>query len=238
MAENRRGKEQRFYFSRGQLVLLGGAFALASIIIFFFGVFVGKGIEERRIVKNEEPAVKIPVKPPSQGSSGTPAPPAKEELTFYDTMPKPAAASAVVADKPNEIRQPEKIAKLDVKDRKPPAKEEAPPAPKTVERRVEKAALRVEAPQKNQVGEAAERQENGKNWTVQVNAVPDERAAKASVDRLKSKGYNAYMTEARNNGKVWYRVRVGRYGTREEADKMVDSLKTRENLAAVFATSR
>jgi cell division septation protein DedD len=238
MAENRRGKEQRFYFSRGQLVLLGGAFVLASIVIFFSGIFVGKGIEERRIVKNEEPAIKIPVKPSSQGLSGTPVPQAKEELTFYDTLPKPAAASAVVADKPSEIRQPEKIAKLDVKDRKSPAKEEMPPAPKTAERKVEKAALRVETPQKNQVGEAAERQENGKNWTVQVNAVPDERSAKASVDRLKSKGYNAYMTEARNNGKVWYRVRVGRYGTREEADKMVDSLKTRENLAAVFATSR
>jgi cell division septation protein DedD len=237
MAENRRGKEQRFYFSRGQLVLLGGAFVLASIVIFFFGIFVGKGIEERRIVKNEEPAIKIPVKPSSQGLSGTP-PQAKEELTFYDTLPKPAAASAVVADKPGEIRQPEKIAKLDVKDRKSPAKEETPPAPKTAERKVEKTALRVEAPQKNQVGEAAERQENGKNWTVQVNAVPDERSAKASVDRLKSKGYNAYVTETRNNGKIWYRVRVGRYGTREEADKMVDSLKTRENLAAVFATSR
>ena len=236
MAENRRGKEQRFYFSRGQLVLLGGAFALASIVIFFLGVFVGKGIEERRIVKNEEPAIKIPVKPSSQGSTSGAS--AKEELTVYDTLPKSAAASAVAADKPNEIRQAEKVAQLDVKDRKPPAKEEAPPAPKTVERKVEKAALRVDASQKNQAVEPAERQENGKNWTVQVNAVPDERSAKGWVDRLKSKGYNAYVTEVRNSGKVWYRVRVGRYGTREEADRMVDSLKTRENLATVFATSR
>ena len=73
---------------------------------------------------------------------------------------------------------------------------------------------------------------------MQVNAVPDERAAKVWVDRLRSKGYNAYMTEVNDKGKLWYRVRVGRYGTREEADKMVDSLKTKENLAAVFATSR
>ena len=53
MAENRRGKDERFYFSRGQLVLLGGTFTFASIVIFFLGVVVGKGIEERRMVKNE-----------------------------------------------------------------------------------------------------------------------------------------------------------------------------------------
>ena len=50
MAENRRGKENRFYFSRGQMVLLGGAFTLASLVIFFLGIFVGKGIEERKLV--------------------------------------------------------------------------------------------------------------------------------------------------------------------------------------------
>jgi len=44
MAENRRGKENRFYFSRGQMVLLGAAFTVASVIIFFLGMFVGKGI--------------------------------------------------------------------------------------------------------------------------------------------------------------------------------------------------
>ena len=59
MAENRRDRDKRFYFSRGQLVLLGGAFTLASIITFLLGVFVGKRIEERRMVKPEEPLVKI-----------------------------------------------------------------------------------------------------------------------------------------------------------------------------------
>ena len=48
-----------------QLFLLGGAFTLASLIIFFLGIFVGKGIEERKIVKKEEPLVRIPVKPQS-----------------------------------------------------------------------------------------------------------------------------------------------------------------------------
>ena len=37
MAENRRGKDNRFYFSRGQMVLLGGAFTLTAAIIFVLG---------------------------------------------------------------------------------------------------------------------------------------------------------------------------------------------------------
>ena len=42
MAENRRGKDKRFYFSRGQFVLLGAALH-CFLIIFFFGVLVGRG---------------------------------------------------------------------------------------------------------------------------------------------------------------------------------------------------
>src|SRR5437773_4634623 len=91
MAENRRGKDKRFYFSRGQLVLLGGTFTVASIVIFFLGVVVGKGIEERRMVKNEEPSIKIPVKPSTQGSNGATGAQSKEELTFYDTLTKSPA---------------------------------------------------------------------------------------------------------------------------------------------------
>ena len=42
MAENRRGKDNRFYFSRGQLVLLGGAFTLTAAIVFFLGYLSAK----------------------------------------------------------------------------------------------------------------------------------------------------------------------------------------------------
>ena len=73
MAENRRGKENRFYFSRGQMVLLGAAFTLATVVIFFLGIFVGKSIEERKLLKKEEPLVKIPVKPGSAEPSAAPA---------------------------------------------------------------------------------------------------------------------------------------------------------------------
>ena len=103
---------------------------------------------------------------------------------------------------------------------------------------LERALPPAEVPQKAHAAETAEQKENDKGWTVQVNALPDERSAKIWVDRLQNKGYRAYVTEVRNQDKLWYRVRVGKYGTRDEADKMLETLKNKENLTKAFATNR
>jgi cell division septation protein DedD len=71
-----------------------------------------------------------------------------------------------------------------------------------------------------------------------VNAYPDERSAKQIVERLKNKGYNAYVSEVQNQGKTWYRVSVGRYTSRDEADKVLEALRSKENFPKAFVTSR
>jgi cell division septation protein DedD len=222
MAENRRGKENRFYFSRGQMVLLGGAFTLASLVIFFIGMFVGRGIEERKIAKREEPLVKIPLRPEGAASDGSTAP-KKDEITF-DNAPLKAPAAPLVEEKTQLEKPPEKIAKADVAAPKPEKKSEI---------------VAIEAVAKNTDASAsAEAADAGKIWRAQVNAFPDERSAKLLVDRLKNKGYNAYVSETQNRGKTWYRVSVGRYNSREEADKIVEALRTKENHPKAFAASK
>src|SRR5438093_10809463 len=124
MAENRRGKDKRFYFSRGQLVLLGGTFTFASIVIFFLGVVVGKGIEERRMVNNEEPSIKIPVKPSTQGSNSATGAQSKEELTFYDTLTKSPGPQPFGQAKLRKAKRQEKVAREDIKNNKRRPKEE------------------------------------------------------------------------------------------------------------------
>ena len=213
MAENRKGKDHRFYFTRNQLLFLGGAFVAAAVVIFFLGVFTGKGIEERRLVKTEAPLVKIPVKPAAPGGAGAQGGSPKDELTFYNTLSKSSGTPSSAVEK--EAKPPQKKAKPEIKESKAQAKEE--PAPSV---------------------DQAESKENGKRWTVQVNAFPDERSAKSWVDRLKNKGYNAYVTEVSIKGKTWYRVRVGEYGTREEARKVEETLKTKENYPKAFIASR
>jgi cell division septation protein DedD len=230
MAENRRDRDKRFYFSRGQLVVLGGAFTLASLVIFLLGIVVGRVIEERKMARPEEPLIKIPVKPSAQGGRGSAAQ-KQEELTFYDTLAKSSGAELSAEERASDLQQPEKAPQSEAKETQSKEREASPPA-----------LLRAEGPpavEKSnavQPSNTAEEKESSNAWYVQVNAFPDEKSGKVSVDRLKNKGYNAYLTEARNQGKIWYRVRVGQYSSREEAEKMADTLRSRENFPKAFAT--
>jgi cell division protein FtsN len=238
MAENRREKENRYYFSRGQMIILGGAFTLASVVIFLIGMLVGKELEERKILKKEEPLVRIPLKPAASSSGGSAAAPKSDEITFYDTLSKSPVAKAPLERKRKEARTPEKLTKSEMKEAAPPPKAESPPA-KVAEKKIDKVAPPAEEPKKAETAESGEAKDQVRVWRAQVDAFPDEKSAKRLVDRLKNKGYNnAYVTEAPFKGKTWYRVNVGKYASREEADKVVETLKSKENQAKAFAASR
>jgi cell division septation protein DedD len=181
------------------------------------------------MVRPEEPLLKFPVTPSAHGSGAGPASQAKEELTFYDTLAKSSNSESSLEEKASESKQPEKAAKSERKEVKTKGREASPPVSLKAEEkapREKSTALQLS----NSVGEP------GKGWYVQVNAFPDEKSGKVSVDRLKNKGYNAYLTEARNNGKLWYRVRVGEFSSREEAERIADILKSKENFPKAFAT--
>jgi DedD protein len=233
MAENRRGKDRRYYFTLGQMVMLATVFTLTCVVIFFLGIFIGQGIEARKMVRPEDPLVKIPIKPSAQGSAGTAGASPKEELTFYETLTKSPKGQAAREEKVKDDREAGKSRK-EFRDAASEPKNDPVPVPsKATEKKAEPAATAA-----TQAVDTAERRENGKVWTVQVNAYPDERSAKQLVDRLKNKGYNAVVSEARNKGKTWYRVRVGKYDSREEADKALEDLKSKEKFEKAFATSR
>lgn len=220
MAENRRGKDSRYYLSRGQMIVLGGTFTLASVVIFLIGMMVGKVIEERKILKKDEPLVRMPVKPVAGGAAKS------DEITFYDTLAK-ARAQTPGQEPVQEVKAAERPARAAEKEAKTKAE------PKPAESKAEKAKPVVDSA-KNDAEESAE----SKVWRAQVDAFPDERSAKQLVDRLKNKGYNAYVSEVQLRGKPWYRVSVGKYAAREEADKVVNSLKGKENYAKAFAASK
>src|SRR3982751_966167 len=101
MADNRREKDKRFFFTRGQLFLLGGSFTATAAIVFFLGIVVGKDLEARRSGKTDEAVTKFPVK---QGTTAAEAahPLPAEELTYYDT-----SAKAPPADPPGDEKRSE-----------------------------------------------------------------------------------------------------------------------------------
>lgn len=75
-------------------------------------------------------------------------------------------------------------------------------------------------------------------YTVQVGAFQNEEEAKEIVNTLKSKGYPAFIRTAGVSGKAaLYRVRIGRFNTREVARVYAINLKNLEpSLKFVFVT--
>ncbi len=70
--------------------------------------------------------------------------------------------------------------------------------------------------------------------TLQVMSSPNEAEAKGMADKLTRAGIAAYVIAAEIKGKGrWYRVRAGRFSTREEAQRYAEQSKARARAAGV-----
>ena len=248
MPDNRKGSEIGLYFfSRSQLVLLATGFTATCVIAFLLGIVIGQGVEERKLKKQEEPLVKVPIQPSASAKPGQ-APAAKDDqLTFYDTLGKGAAAPAakqpatektVNADvKPvSEVKteNKEKAETKQVKETKSAKTAESAPAVKEKEK---PAPEKVETAAKTADDEKA-KSDAPRDWTVQVNAYPDERSAQRLVERLKQKGYDAYVVTANIKGRDWYRVRIGHFPARAQAKEYLEQFQAKEDFPKAIAVSK
>jgi cell division septation protein DedD len=73
---------------------------------------------------------------------------------------------------------------------------------------------------------------------VQVTATTNAADAESLTNRLKAKGYDAYSVRAPMRGRTWYRVRVGRFESRQRAADVERELKVREGLVNAYVTAR
>lgn len=67
-------------------------------------------------------------------------------------------------------------------------------------------------------------------YTIQVASSQSEEKALALVNRLKTRGYPAYIEEAELKGEKWFRVRVGSFQNREAALQLITRLIGEEGL--------
>lgn len=75
-------------------------------------------------------------------------------------------------------------------------------------------------------------------FTIQVGSYQSSQEATASVSNWKKKGYSAFMAVAAipNKG-TWYRVRIGGFPSREDAQKFLDKFKAKEKASALVVLS-
>ncbi|MGE5306815.1 MAG: SPOR domain-containing protein [Alphaproteobacteria bacterium] len=80
------------------------------------------------------------------------------------------------------------------------------------------------------------RGDSNKKWSVQISAAPGKDIADTLVQRLKASGYDGYVVRAEVKGQTYYRVRVGHFDAREEAESVRQSLTRQEGYRDAYLT--
>ena len=210
-----------------QLVFLFMAATVVSVVIFLCGVLVGRGVRADRGSVIAEVPTADPIATGGTTSETTPAIPAVAPPAAYEhpsaierlegkgnpglddlkpLAPKPSTAPAATA----AGSRPAPVA---VSTPPPPAKPVPPPPAKPTQ----PAVARTASPA------AASGTKSG--YVVQLAATNSRSEADAMAKRLSAKGYEAYVQAPAENAPAIFRVRVGHYPTRSEAETAAAKLE-------------
>ena len=122
----------------------------------------------------------------------------KEKLTFYQTLTSPTP--------------------------------DIPPPGATPERKVVEERMVVKGAEQRSAVEGVGPGEDGSGasqraWTIQVSSFRNRTRAEEQIKQLAKKGYDAYLSVAQSeDGPARYRVRVGRFATQVEAERVAERI--------------
>ena len=205
---------------------------LISAWMFVLGVLVGRGTAPIRfdINKLDNELAVLKAKEQQQQMARVKIDPKyadpKADLEFYEELKKSKKHPELKARPPVVKLKPEPPQKAPQQTKesadKPSVKKASKPKSTT-------AAKKAKNPPASAAAEkepAADTEGKSDGLTVQAASLKDPQDADDLVSRLKKKGYPAYKTIAvvPQQG-IWFRVRVGRFGSREEAEDTLRRLK-------------
>jgi cell division septation protein DedD len=196
-----------------QLVFLFMATTVVSIVIFLCGVLVGRGVRQvptagqaaTEATANTAtdigsdasttagPAARREAPPPLPAEDPTPAELNPEDLTYKERL--------------DAAKAPTEVLKTPKPDQSAAARSPSPSKPPAAER----AASTVSA--------AMPRAQDGR-YVVQVAALRERSEAETIARRLSTRGYQAYVDASAGAGVRMYRVRVGAFKERRDADRI------------------
>lgn len=219
-------EKYEFSLDAKQISLLFFLLILLIGLSFSVGVMYGRGlkkIEKPEIVQGvEKPPEVLAEQKESQGGkeSGSEKgaePTRGDNYTFYNTLttdtPPPGIAQtqepqkSVVIPPPEEATLPEKK-----------SESVTGPGKETLEERVPK-------PASEEV-----KTETAGEYVVQVVAYNERERARSMVKKLKSQGFNAFIEEGRSRGRRVFRVKIGYFKNRTEAEKALKELKKKNGI--------
>jgi cell division protein FtsN len=224
----------------GRLVLLVIGGVLTLVLVFLVGLLVGKGLWAG-------PGEDAP--PVAQTTGRPEPPPANPspKYTFYDDLKRPdsqetpltaapggtrgkpdSATTSLVVPRPEAAAEPQPVETLIAPRPEPPApvRRETPvataPAKPKPALEASKATADLGAAGRPSPLPASPRVDAplpAPSFTVQVASYKERGPAEAQARQLAGEGVSAQVIAVPIEGRTWYRVQVGRFGTRAEAEE-------------------
>lgn len=213
--------DQSFYeiqLNTPHLVLAFLGAAVVGVAIFWLGVVIGSGEDEA----GGEPGWQAAV----PGALAE-VPTGEAPLEFYEAVGEPTEQAGLTANPepaPSESTQPEST-RLESAVAVPEFQPSDP---------VDESRAPVVAESATGLPRADASLASG--WIVQVRSTPDKPAADSLQAELADAGFPAFVVSAEIDGATYYRVRVGRYGSKNEALLVKAELETRADIEASWVT--
>ena len=217
-----------------QLIFLFMAATVVSVVIFLCGVMVGRGVRSGRGETTPSAELETPAQAAPAPIAPAPAPASSAAAKGQANQPTPpvpeddtSAYKDLTADKPKDTA----LATPAKGQAKPAQAAPAPPkADATGKAAVaETAAPKPEPPAPVDKDKPAAVTSGG--YAVQLTALRDRSEADAMVKRLAGKGYPAYVVNPLPGKPPVYRVQVGRYQNRADADRIASRLQKEEQFS-------
>lgn len=208
------------HLSGKQLFALFMATVVVSVVIFLIGVFVGRNVRTQQAVAAERLNDSAASLTPAPARQPAPAPAVESPLEAAEP-PTPPAETDELSYK-RRLEGPSSSESLKTPAAAPQASRPAPPLASQPRA---SAATPAAAPQAAAAGIIGTPQPG--TWVIQIHVLRDRAAANGIVRRLVAKGYPAFLVAA-GPPTGTYKVQVGRYKDRDEAQKVIERLKKEE----------
>ncbi len=206
-----------------QLVFLFMAATVVSVVIFLCGVMVGRGVRAQQSTTAEAASELGPV-------AADEAPRSEPARSSAHPAPAPAGTAAASGSTPPPDPAEDSSYYDQLTKAEPKQDAKVSPAPER-EKKVAAVAASVEKPADKPAPPpvtAAPAAVTGAGFVVQVAALRDRTEADAIVKRLAGKGYQAFVVNPVPGKPPVYKVQVGRFAERGDAEKTAARLKSQE----------
>ena len=207
-----------------QLVFLFMATTIVAVLIFLCGVQVGRNVRSDRSADSADALATTSAAPASSPAQSAPA---------VSSGPPPSEAPPPAKDTDDNLSYAKRLQsasapKEHVGSPSAAASKQSASAPQPA------TAAATPAAQPRRSAEGAQ----AGNWVVQVHALKDRSAAEGIAKRLVSKGYPAFVVDPDAGAPTIYRVQVGRYTDRREAEQVARKLEKDEQYKPIIHSVR